>query len=276
MGVSVMPALPTYSRYAVRVLNSSRVTQGQIAAFKRLLYVRRFNAVSDWGITIDANDPMAQTLITAGANLQISRTVYDAATHVVKASKIEMRGPMMSYSYDKNTNEITAAGKDDMLFIAARLAWPVTTIPYQTAWVAYGGRLRWFKLNNTSGTVATDYEQGFPGTYNANVLLAQAPYLVDIGGLPAYFNGTNARVSTPTFTNLPTGNNTWTIRIWFMIDAYPSSGNATLMWAGTASAKQLAGIKINSSGGMFADVSGSGTTAVSYTHLRAHETPEHL
>ena len=255
-----MPLLPTVSRYAVRVLDANRTPVGQLKGLKKLLVIKRFNAVSDWGITVDGEDTTAQLLINAGYNLEITRTVFDSRTGVVKASGSLIRGPMLHYEFDKTTREIIAAGKDEMLWLAARRAWPVNEVYYNTKVAATTGLLRWYKLGEASGTSATDSKSGQTGTYSGTVGYSQR-YLADIGGTCIFFNGTNTQLSLPT-TGLPTVNAAWSLSMWFIINGY-GAGNTTLITMGTGAAKQAAAIKMDSTGGMFADVFGSGTAHTS-------------
>lgn len=252
-----MAILPTVSRYAVRVLDSGRVAQGQLKGMQKMTVIKRFNAVSDWALQVDATDPVAAMLGNAGYNIEIIRTVFDSRTGVQKASGSLIRGPMLHYEFDKNSNTIIASGKDEMIWIAARRAWPVNEIYYQTLVNATTGLLRWYKMHEASGTSATDSKSGQTGTYS-NCTLAQYPYLVDLGGKSVYFNGTSSQLSIPT-TSLPTVNAAWSLAVWFQIGAY-GAGNTTLISMGTAASKQAAAIKLDSTGGMFADVFGTGTT----------------
>jgi hypothetical protein len=251
-----MAILPTVSRYAVRVLNASRTPVGQLKGIQKLTVIKRFNAVSDWGIQVDGTDSVAQQLATQGYNLEVIRTVFDSRTGVQKASGSLIRGPMLHYEFDKNSNSIIAAGHDEMIWLAARRAWPVNEIYYRTVVNATAGLLRWYRLNETSGTSATDSKSAQTGTYAGTVGYNQR-YIVDIGGPCIYFNGTNTTLSLPT-TGLPSGNTAWSTSIWFVVNGL-QSGNSTLIGWGTAASKQTAAIKMDNTGAFFCDLNGAGT-----------------
>lgn len=257
-----MAILPTVSRYAIRVLDANRVAQGQIKGLQKLTVIKRFNAVSDWALAVDAADPVAMQLGNAGYNIEIIRTVFDSRTGVQKASGSLIRGPMLHYEFDKNSNMIVASGKDEMIWIAARKAWPVNEIYYNTLVAATTGLIRWYKMIETSGAVGTDSKSAINGTYTGGFTLNQYPYLVDNGGKSVKFNGSTGRLDLLT-TSLPTGNAAWSQAIWFMINGY-AAGNSTLMFMGTAGSKTLGGIKMDSTGGIFGDTgSGTGTAHTS-------------
>lgn len=253
-----MAILPTVSRYAVRVLDSGRVAQGQLQGIQKMTVIKRFNAVSDWALSVDATDPVAAMLGNAGYNIEIIRTVFDSRTGVQKASGSLIRGPMLHYEFNKNSNTIIASGKDEMLWIAARRAWPVNEIYYRTLTNATTGLLRWYRLNDTSGTSAVDSKSGQTGTYAGGFTLNQR-YIVDIGGTCVKFNGSTGTISIPT-TSLPAVNTNWSASIWFLANG-TGAGNMTLLFWGTAASKQLAGIKMDNTGAIFGDLGGgTGTT----------------
>lgn len=203
----------TVARYAIRVRDASRTLIGEVDAFTKLGIVERYNAVSDWALELDAAHPMAPLLATKGYGVEIVRQVVDADTDVVLATRVELSGPMRHIERGKQDNRLLVAGKDDTMWLAARDAWPVTTLPYSAFVLGMPGLLRSYRLGESSGTSATDSKSGQTGTYSGSgITLAQAA-LVDDLDTCVDFDGAAGNVSIPT-SGLPTGNGAFWLAAW--------------------------------------------------------------
>jgi len=111
--------------------------------------------------------------------------------------------------------------------------------------------IRYYRLGETSGTVATDLgSQAQNGTYTS-VTLNQTALIKGDTDPSVLFNGSSSKVAIPT-TSLPTGASSWTMEAWVKTPSVlPSSGFPTVMMFGTNSGANQASIGYNQSTGKF-------------------------
>lgn len=256
--------IPNLSRpvaeYAIRVRDANLNLVGELSAYERALFTLRYNGVSSWAIQLSASDPLAGALVADRAGIQVLRSLRDPATGALLSSAILFSGPRWGRARQLAGNSLLVSGYDDTLALAGRLAYQVVGYPYLTQVTGLAGNLRYYRLDEASGTTGVDSNSGaHNGTYSASGVTYRQPLLFDDGLGCVLWDGANNAFDVP-LTGLPTGNAAWALETWFNAVAFPASGNATLINFGTSTANQAAAIKIDSTGKVFGDVFGSGTT----------------
>lgn len=92
---------------------------------------------------------------------------------------------------------------------------------YDTTLLALPSIIRYYRLNEASGTTITDYgSQAQNGTLSGTVTLAQSGMLYQDADTSALFGGGN--ISLPT-TGLPTGNQSFSVGCWVRLSALPAN-----------------------------------------------------
>jgi hypothetical protein len=127
---------------------------GEVTDYAKIGYVGRHNLAGNWALDMSATDPMAVYLSQPGYGLRVLRTVRSAKTRAVLASEILFSGPSTKINRKKSGNKLIVSGRDDLIRLVARQAWPVVSFPYPTAVLALPGLLRYYKLGEV-GTTAT-------------------------------------------------------------------------------------------------------------------------
>lgn len=129
--------------------------------------------------------------------------------------------------------------------------------PYRTQLLA-SSPIRYYRLDETSGTVATDSgSQAQNGTYSA-ATLNQTGLLTGDTDAAATFNGTTSTVSLPT-TSLPTGNTAWSIACLVKPTNSTNGANGVIAAIGNPGTNGAAGYLAQASaGGWIAGTWGGG------------------
>lgn len=134
--------------------------------------------------------------------------------------------------------------------------------------------IRYYRLGETSGTVATDIgSQARNGTYTGGYTLNQSPLIAGDTNHSVLFDGTSGYVSLPT-TSLPTGSANWSLEGWIKITGAPGTNPSIIVlfgnW-GTSAAVAALGLRTTKVG----DATDFGTDAIGTTVLSLN-TPHHL
>lgn len=247
---------PFQTSWDIKVRDSNRNLVGQLDAFDKASFVPRFNQVGEWAIQLDAKHPMAPLLATPGYGIQAVRTVLDATSAVV-VNRVELSGPMRRAERKGKDNLLIVSGKDDLAALSARDGWPMVGIPAFSGNALNDAPLRYYKLNESSGTVITDSSVSAQnGTLNGGVTYSQKG-LVDDGAANTclLFNGSTGYVSVPN-TGLPTGASAWTVWCWGILPASNPVTNPRYLWSYGSSnlAQQFAFIRMLTDGTLQAGV----------------------
>lgn len=115
---------PYTAKYAIRVRDSNRNLIGEIDQYVHLTAVLRRNLVSDWQLEIDALHPLAASLATRGNGIIVTRSIY-ASSGALVYSYDWLSGPVTGWSRSLKDQSLIVRGKDDLVWIARRNAWPV-------------------------------------------------------------------------------------------------------------------------------------------------------
>lgn len=244
------------AQYALYVRDNNRRLVGQVDQFNQFEYISRFNAVGNWSLDIDADTPMAGYLATRGYGLVVNRSIVDATTGAVTSSSVLMSGPIRGWSRQMQDNKLVVSGLDDLCWLAMRQAWPITVYPYSALMLGTAGLLRYYRLDESSGTTAVDAKSGVNGTYTATGVTYSQPAGIDDTNTSITLNGTSGRISIPT-TSLPTGNAAWTMGAWVNLASNPAA-NAYVVSYGANTTLQNPLLYVTTSGQIVASAFGAG------------------
>lgn len=233
-------ANPT-AEYTIRVRDGSTLNLvGELARPRQALFVRLHNNVGTWALELDADDPLASAIAADKAGIQVSRTLRDPLTNMNLGTTILFSGPRWGRVRKMQNNTLIASGFDDNLWLQGRIAYQVVSYPYPATVLALPGLLRYYKLNETSGTTATDSKSGINGTYAGSPSLAQKA-IADDAALSPQFDGTNDVISAAT-TGLPSGNSSVYLGGWVYLTSYIIGSQMSPFWYGATTDGTRTGI----------------------------------
>lgn len=122
--------------------------------------------------------------------------------------------------------------------------------------------IRYYRLDETSGTVANDMgTQGQNGTISGGVTLGQQGLLTDDPDTAMLFDGTTGQIALPT-TGLPTGANPWSIEAWVKTGVSLPGSSSVIFSFGSNVANEVATLFFSTaSNGFKIDLFGGGSAA---------------
>lgn len=253
-----MSVTPAQYRVYVRS-NTTLKLVGEVDQYDKLTYTRTYNGLGTFVLQLDSTHPMASYLADPGYGIIINRITASGVS-------TEFSGPCRYFQRQGgDRKKLIVKGYDDMYWLFAREAYPVTSYLYETVALGLSGLVtNLYSLGETSGTVANDLT-GSPnnGTYHGGYTQNQAS-LIDDPTPSTTFNGTTGYVSIPNGGQLPLGNNPYSLVAWFNYSGAPAA-TEVLAFLGTPSTTSCAYMGILSSGKPTFQMLGVNHTPPSYT-----------
>ncbi len=216
--------------YDIRVRDASLNLVGEVTDYSKATIIKRFNNVGQCTLILNADDPMAPYLATPGYGLVISRTITNDAGVVTSQDGSFFTGDVWEFKRENRGGQKTlqVVAYDDLRRVACRDAWPVVIYPYTTLILSETGLQRFYELQETSGTTATDAANARNATYTNGPTLNQAVgagVVDDPAVCVAFASASTQYAVTSDITGMPTGNNPFSIEGWFNATSFPASIN---------------------------------------------------
>ncbi len=250
----------TQANYVVETRqNSNLQVAGIIDDYATLDMILRYNALSEWTLTIDRKSSHIASLIPVSNPIGVNGNGIIVTRDFGTGPQVILSGPVTHVDYSMSSQLVTVKGYDDNAWLFWRNA---DTIPDQnpyTADVLLDAVLRFYKFAESSGTTAFDSSAApVNGTFTGGGFTYSQPALIDGTATSITLNGTTSWLSMPT-TSLPAGTASFFAYGWGLLAANP--GATAYMWAwGTNAAKQEILLGVTTTG--FPQVSGNGLTSI--------------
>ena len=205
------------TQYTIRIRDKNLLPQGALTTWTDALISLRMNDVGKWSLTVRADDSL-RSFFTRGNGVIITRDLGDGS-----APQVICSGPIWDVVRKGTDNTFLLGGPTDDLWLKVRNALPAGGRPYMEQ-VLMDSPVRYLRLDETSGTVATDSSLSKQnGTY------VNAPTLNVAGAIPGdpdtavtLAAASSQRVTVPG-TSAPSGNSPVSLEILFKFAANPAA-----------------------------------------------------